>query len=167
MRRTIAQLDARTTEGVRLAARVLLALALCGLFLGAAARLVMATLAGLEGVGPGFSLGGTLEVVATGLIIGVPAGVALFVARIRIWRSSRILGAAAGAVLFLALAAFPPPAARSAAGGLSSRVLAAGFVLFAITFVAWGMLVQLAIDRTLIRRSVREVRGRIAEDQQG
>lgn len=107
----------------------------------------MAVLAAVQGTRPGFTLGGTLEVVATGVIIGVPAGLTLLVGRLRVWRSCRFLGAIGGGLLFSGLALVPPPAARSASTGVSSAVLIVALVLFGTLFVSWGVTLVAAVDQ--------------------
>lgn len=97
------------------------------------------------GLDPGFSWGGTGEVLATGLFIGVPAAF-LFVATRRlipgpgVWR-----GAAFGALLFLLLVVLPPPAARSAAGAVGRPLLTLS--LFGPLFLLYGIVVELVRRR--------------------
>jgi hypothetical protein len=127
--------------------RVALVVLACSLLLGAGGRVVMVLLAALQGTDPEFTLGGTLEVVAMGVIIGVPAGLAMLVGRLCFRRSGPLFGATGGGLLFLGLALAPPPAAQSASAGLSSAMLMAAILLFAILFVGWGAILAAATDR--------------------
>lgn len=129
----------------RLLAAGLLAGLVGGLVLGVGGRVAMRLIALGAGLEPGFSWGGTGEVVATGLLIGVPAAV-VFVALRRfipgpgVWR-----GAAFGALLFLALVVVPPAAARSASESVGRLLLTVG--LFAPLLVLYGIVVELVRRR--------------------
>ncbi len=112
-----------------------------GLVLGVGGRVAMRLVALGAGLDPGFSWGGTGEVVATGLFIGVPAAF-VFIATRRfipgpgVWR-----GAAFSALLFLVLVVVPPPAARSAAGAVGRPLLTLS--LFGPLFLLYGIVVEL------------------------
>lgn len=116
-----------------------------GLVLGVGGRVAMRLIALGAGLEPGFSWGGTGEVVATGLLIGVPAAIA-FVALRRfipgpgIWR-----GAAFGALLFLALVAVPLPAAELASESVGRLLLTVG--LFGPLFLLYGVVIELVLRR--------------------
>ncbi len=111
-----------------------------GMVLGVGGRLAMRLVAVGADLDPGFSWGGTGEVLATGLFIGVPAAL-VFVALRRfipgpgVWR-----GAAFGVLLFLALVVVPPPAARSAASSVGRPLLTVS--LFGPLFLLYGMVVE-------------------------
>jgi hypothetical protein len=113
----------------------------CGvLSLGLVGRLAMRVLAILAGVPTGFSRGGTLEVLVAGLVFGAVAALPLAVV---IRRRTIGVGLAYGALLFLVLFLFPPPAARSAAALVPGKALLV-FGLFLPVFVLYGgMLVAL------------------------
>ncbi len=129
----------------RLLAAGLLAGLAGGLVLGVGGRLAMRLVALGAGLSPGFSWGGTGEVLATGLFIGVPAALAFvglrrFIPGPAVWR-----GAAFGALLFLALVVVPPPAARSAAGSVGRPLLTLG--LFGPLFLLYGVVVEFVAGR--------------------
>ncbi len=110
-----------------------------GLLLGVGGRIVMRLIAVAAGISPGFSIGGSLEVVATGILIGTPAALVWLVLRRLlgggIWR-----GAAYGGLVLAVLTAVPPPAARSAFGAVDNLALTLG--LFGPLFVIYGALVE-------------------------
>ncbi len=116
-----------------------------GLVLGLGGRIVMRVLALITGTGGGFSVGGTLEVVLTGLVIGLPAALLFSVVRGFIPGSGWWKGPAFGAALLLSLVLLPPPAARSAAAGLGHLPLTV--TLFGVLFVLYGLIVEAAIRR--------------------
>lgn len=112
-----------------------------GVVLGIGGRAVMRVIALAAGLSPGFSLGGTVEVALTGLIIGVPAALAFVLLRRFFPRQTIVAGALFGAMLFAGLAVLPPPAARSAAAsvdriGLTLAAFAPLFIFYGIA-VAW------------------------------
>jgi len=127
----------------------LLAGLLAGLILGAGGRLAMTAIAVAAGLEVGFSLGGTLEVFATGLLIGAPAGlVFVFLKNYApipaVWR-----GGAFGALLFLGLVLFPLPAARGSVEAVGQLPLT--LALFGALFVAYGIAVSLLVERLVSR----------------
>lgn len=120
--------------------RVAAAGAVAGAVLGLLGRLVMAGLALVGGGRPRFSLGGSSEVVAFGLLVGVPAA-GVFALWLRFAPGRAILkGLAFGLALFALLLLLPPPAARSAAAGAPAVVLRMAVALFAAAFAAYGLL---------------------------
>ena len=112
-----------------------------GLLLGVGVRAAMRFVALEACVPEGFSLGGSVEVVAASASLGTPVAAALFAVRRRVPVLPRWTGPGVGATLFAALALFPPPAARSALADTPDTP-AATAAAFALCFVAWG----LAID---------------------
>lgn len=108
-----------------------------GLLLGIAARGVMRVVALESGLDPGFSLGGSLEVIAFGALVGVPAAAVYLAWRVRHRSASWWPGLFFGAGLFAVLAIVQPPAARSALGDTPDTP-AATAAAFAALFVAWG-----------------------------
>jgi hypothetical protein len=90
----------------------------------------------------GFSLGGSLEVVAAATLLGAPLAAAFFALRARLTACSYWPGLLWGAGVFGVLAFLPPPAARSALADTPDTP-AATAAAFALCFVAWG----LALDR--------------------
>lgn len=88
------------------------------------------------GVAPGFSSGGSLEVILFGAMIGMPAALLVWACRGK-WRLPFWFGTFAGLALFVILSIFPPPAARSALGGTPDRPFWTT-LLFAAAFVSYG-----------------------------
>ncbi len=117
------------------------------LILGALGRLAMRALAVARGMEPGYSIGGTLDVVVVGLIYGAVGGLLLgMLGRVR---AGRILpGAVMGVLLFL-FAFFTSAAARSAASGMGYGFLRNTFGIAALIFLAWGVLTSVLIRRFL------------------
>lgn len=125
----------------RTAARAIGVALIGGVLLGVGGRVVMRLIALGAGVPPGFSLGGTVEVIATGVLIGAPA--ALLWLAVRRWLGGRLWrGAAYGALVLAALTLVPPPAARSAFSGVGDLGLTLG--LFGPLFVLFGAAVDYA-----------------------
>lgn len=116
-----------------------------GLVLGIGGRLAMALIAVAAGRAPAFSLGGSAEVLLTGIAIGAPAGVVFIAARQYLSRLGRWKGALFGALVFVLLVLVPPPAARSAAAGVGQLPLTLG--LFGALFMVHGMVVEAVIKR--------------------
>jgi hypothetical protein len=120
----------------------LLAGAASGLvLLGAAGRMAMSGLALLAGQPLRWSLGGTLEVVAFGGLLGAPLGALYALLRRRAGRPSLVLGAAYGLLALAACVAVPPPAARSAFTGSGSPWLPV-LALFGLVFAGYGVLLE-------------------------
>jgi hypothetical protein len=108
-----------------------------GVMLGLAARVVMRLVALESGLDPGFSLGGSLEVMAFGGLVGAPAAAAFLIVRGRLLVAGWWPGLVFGAALFVALTLAQPPAARSAMAGTPDTP-AATVLAFAAMFVGWG-----------------------------
>ena len=129
----------RIADGLR-AGRVFgewLMLATCsGIILGAASRIAMRVVA-LETNEPvGFSIGGSLDVVGFGVVVGAPAAVVFWICRS--WRSLPLgSGLLVGALLFAILASVPPPAAKSALDATNDTPIVTAFA-FAVAFVVYG-----------------------------
>lgn len=117
------------------------------LVLGIGGRLVMSLIAWRAGIPVGYSLGGTLEVIITGVLFGLGGGL-IYGTLVAVWRSDRVsIGAAFGLLYFAVLALYPPAAARSAASGVPQE---RPLVLFAFgaLFVAYGVSVAAMMRRT-------------------
>ncbi len=124
--------------------RIILIAVISGLFLGVCGRFMMWIIARIALGASGFTLGGTLEVIATGLLFGVPGGIVYAVIRKRIGTPSIWKGALFGLIFFTILVLIPPPAAVSASSGLH-RVLPVTLSLFGILFVAYGVILELLL----------------------
>jgi hypothetical protein len=92
------------------------------------------------GIAPGFSLGGSLDVVAFGAILGAPAALVFWACRVR-WRLPWGAGAAAGLLLFAAVVVIRPPAASSALASTPDTTLVTT-LLFAVAFASYGVLLD-------------------------
>ena len=124
-----------------------------GVALGIAVRLAMRFVA-LEACVPhGFSLGGSLEVVAAATLVGTPLTAAFLAMPPRLTAAARCPGLLLSLGLFALLALLPPPAARSALADTPDTP-AATAAAFALCFVAWGV----ALDRIARRRATAQHR---------
>jgi hypothetical protein len=115
--------------------------ALSGLLLGVAARLTMRFVALESGVATGSSLGGTVEVIVYGALIGVPLALLFQIVRPRLGMRRPLAGALFGLAVFMLFAAFPPEPARSAMADTPDTP-AATALAFAVLFVAWGVALE-------------------------
>jgi hypothetical protein len=99
------------------------------------------------GIGTGFSLGGSGEVLATGLLMGIPAGV-LYVAIRKYLPGPRLLrGALFGLAYFVVLVLVPPSAARSALAAVGQVAIV--LTLFGPLFSIYGIILELISKRLL------------------
>lgn len=108
-----------------------------GLVLGVMSRLAMRFVALESGLAGGFSAGGSLEVVLFGALVGAPVALMFALLRPHMAWKRPWLGVATGLSLFAALAAFQPPAARSALDGTPDTPGATALA-FAVVFLLWG-----------------------------
>jgi len=111
-----------------------------GLLIGVGGQLAMRVIAFAAGIDGGVTLGGSAEVVLTGLAFGIPAGVVFAVLRRLGLLVCRGCGALYGAGVFAIVAVLPPPAARSALTDVGHPGLSA--LLFGALFVAAGGLIE-------------------------
>jgi hypothetical protein len=88
------------------------------------------------GMATGFSSAGSLEVILFGAMLGMPVALLAWTCRSK-WRLPFWFGTIVGLALFLLLAVFQPPAARSALGGTPDTPLWTA-LLFAAVFVSYG-----------------------------
>ncbi len=128
--------------------RILVASCVSGLVLGLAARAVMRFVALESGLPNGFSIGGSLEVVAFGAILGAPIAFLFFALRRRIKMGRPWPGVILGSLLFGIVTGVPPPAARSALTATPDTP-AATALAFAVVFVAWGLWLEYLASRVL------------------
>jgi len=105
------------------------------LILGIGGRLLMRLTALIAGRAPGFSWGGSLEVLAAGALFGGAGGLA-WVALAR-FAPRRFTGVALGATTFTAIGLLSD-AARGATGGVPPGPRTIALVLFLGLCVAWG-----------------------------
>lgn len=129
----------RTTPGVwrRVGPLALWSVA-SGVALGVAVRLAMRFVALEACVPQGFSVGGSLEVVAAATLIGAPLAAAFLAVPVRLTASSRCPGLLWGLAVFALLALLPSPTAQSALAATPDTP-AATAAAFALCFVAWGL----------------------------
>jgi zinc transporter ZupT len=92
------------------------------------------------GMAPGFSSGGSLEVILFRAMIGVPVALLVWICRAK-WRLPFWFGTIAGVALFVILSVFQPPAARSALAGTPDKAWWTT-VLFAAVFVFYGAVID-------------------------
>jgi hypothetical protein len=112
-------------------------LALCaGGVLGVAARVAMRIIAWQAGVNAAFSLGGSVEVILLGVLVGAP-GALLYWACRRRFTLPAWAGIVAALLLFGVFAAWPTPSARSALVATPDAPAATAVVL-AMVFVVYG-----------------------------
>lgn len=123
---------------------------LSGVVLGLAARLAMRFVVLESGLDPGFSFGGSLEVIAFGALAGAPCALVFLLARPRLATSTIWPGVACGVLVFVGMLLLRPPAAQSALDGTPDTP-AATFVAFAVVFLAWGLALEF-VSRRIDRR---------------
>lgn len=115
-----------------------------GLLLGGGGRLAMRGVTLLAGSRPGFSVGGTLEVLAFGAIVGAVAGALYPWVRRVLPAATVVRGLLLGILTLVALALLRVPSVvRSASGfpNLQVEVLLVflpTFLLFGLALAAWG-----------------------------
>ena len=111
-----------------------------GVWLGVAGRIAMRFVALEAGTTPGFSSGGSLEVIAFGAIIGTPVALVVWAYR-RGRQLPRWSGTAVGMLLLLVVVAFEPPAAKSALAATPDTPLTTA-LLFVAAFASFGALLD-------------------------
>lgn len=126
--------------------RAALSAAVSGVILGLAARLVMRFVALESGMRGGFSIGGSLEVIVFGALVGAPIALVFFLLRPRLRVRAPWAGLIAGFAVFAVMALLPPEAARSALDGTPDTPGATALA-FAILFLAWGVLLEFQAAR--------------------
>jgi len=124
------------------AARLVVAAAVAGLGLGVGARLLMRLIALEAGLPGSYSLGGSVDVVLFGLLLGGPIAAGFWLIRPRLaWRRP-FAGVALGTMLLALFALLPPASARSALAGTPDTPL---FTLlgFGLLLIGWGAALEL------------------------
>lgn len=125
---------------------------LWGLVLGLAIRVAMRFVALEAGMSPGFSTGGSLEVVGFGALVGAPIAMVFFLLRPKIGVRGPGPGLLVGLTMFAAFALLPPPSARSALAATSDSPSATA-ALFGGVLAAWGLGSEY-LHRRFLARSV-------------
>ena len=125
-------------RAVRVAFTWFLEALVAGFLLGCGARVAMRVLSWLAGTSAGFSTGGSIEIVAFGMLLGVPLALAVFL--LRTWRgwTHSWVGLWTSLGVFGALAARPSPSAQSALAA-SPLPGAAIFLMFGVLFALFGL----------------------------
>lgn len=120
-----------------------------GLWLGVAGRAVMVLIALAAGHSLRWSWGGSIEIVAFGVILAAVAVAAWMLLRhlVPVLRHGR--GLVFGLVLFGIFAVLPPPSAQSAVASIGQRTLS--LALFGALLVVFGILVETIVVRSLPR----------------
>ncbi len=126
---------------MRTAGLWLLLAASAGVVLGVAARIAMRLIALQAGVSSGFSLGGSVEVVLLGAVLGTPVALAFWACRLY-WRLPAWSGVLLALGLFAILALWPTPAARGALAATTDAPVVTA-VIFAAAFLAYGVVLEL------------------------
>ena len=130
----------------------LLAAFVGGFVLGIGGRLVMALIALSQGTIERPSLEGSIEVVITGLLIGVPAGLLFIGLRKYLPIAGLWKGAAWGVGVFVVLAIITPPAAQSAIEGVGSHIIPITIGLFGLLFVIYGIVIEAVMQKWSSRK---------------
>jgi hypothetical protein len=119
----------------------LLFAASAGAVLGVAARVAMRLVALQAGIPSEFSLGGSIEIVLFGAILGAPVALAFWACR-RYWRLPAGSGVLLTLGLFAILALWPTPAARGALAATNDAP-AVTAVIFGAAFVVYGVALEM------------------------
>lgn len=131
-----------TRRGWVAAAARRLALAVsAGAVLGVAGRAAMRVVAWQSGVNKSFSLGGSLEIVVLGILVGAPAALLYWACRRR-FTLPRWTAVGAALLLFGVFAVWPTPSARSALTATPDAPVATA-AIFAAAFVVYGLVLDL------------------------
>ena len=130
--------------------RRILAATLAGIWLGVACRLAMRAVSIASDTRREFSLGGSLEVIAFGALVGAPVAWLVLAARKR-WHWIPGSGVLASLVLFAGFAAYPTPSAQSALGATPDEPWMTA-IAFAAAFVSYGVVIELLDFRHRIDR---------------
>jgi hypothetical protein len=137
-------------NGLTVASRLLIAALMAGTALGCAGRLLMRVIALESGLPGSYSLGGSLEVVLFGILLGAPLAAGFCLVRPWLRWSSPLPGLTLGLLLTALLAAFPPTSARSALAATPDTPIFT-LVGFGLLFTAWGVALEL-LTGTIWRR---------------
>jgi hypothetical protein len=115
---------------------------IAGVILGVGGRLAMRAIGMAAGAPTAFSLGGSLEVVAFGALVGIPVAIVFLLARARSRTAAWWPGILIGLLVLLAFVILPPGPARGAFA--STRVTPIMvFGPFVVLFAAYGLTLEL------------------------
>lgn len=123
---------------------------LCGLVVGAVVlgvggRIVMSGIALMGHVTPQWSLGGTVDVIAFGAIVGVVSGLVYVAAGAYLPGPHLAKGLFAGLLLFGVMALIRPPSARSAMAGFTTLTTPI-LLMFGVICLIFGVALVVAVD---------------------
>ncbi len=121
--------------------------------LGVGGRLVMRVVVIMAGGSAGFSVGGTLEVVTFGVLVGAVAGVGYLALRHVIPGHPALKGLIFGVLVYGALLLIPFESKNAAAG--FPDLLGAIVLMFGVLMVVFGTLLSLTIERLVDEHSDR------------
>lgn len=136
--------------GRSIALKMISAAVAAGLVLGVSGRLLMRLIAIEAGGARGYSFGGSLEVIAFGVLLGSPVAVIFWLVRSRVPLPAPRAGVSLGIAMTIVLTLFPPPAARSALASTDDAPLTT-LLGFLVVFTAWGAVIDL-VTRWVDRR---------------
>jgi hypothetical protein len=105
----------------------------------------MSVIALLAGERPSWSLGGTLEVIGFGALVGMPSGLVWGLVQHTVPGKPLGKGVAYGVLVFLVILLLPIQAKRAAFG--FPQLLPVTVALFAGLFVVYGMVLARAVER--------------------
>lgn len=124
---------------------------LSGVALGLGGRLVMRFIALGAGHPGSFSIGGTLEVLSYGALVGTPVALLFLLFRSRVPIPVPWAGGICGLLLFVALAVLRSPSVQSALAETPDAPLGT-MLAFGMLFLLWGMALDYA-GRLVLRPS--------------
>ena len=113
-----------------------------GVLLGVAARFTMRLVALVSGVPVSFSVGGSIEVIVLGALLGTPLALGYLLLRRRTHRTHAWHGLGFGLAAFGMFALFPMPSAESALASTPDSP-AVTAVAFALLLGLWGIGLEL------------------------
>lgn len=126
---------------------------LAGLFvLGIGGRIIMRFIALLAGITPGFGIGGTLEVLAFGLIIGLPSGLIFPFVASYFPGSKFVKGGVYGILVFLTVILLPGEAKKVAF--MFPEIFPFTVSIFLALFLVYGVVLATLITRLFTRYQI-------------
>jgi hypothetical protein len=139
---------------MRLAKKIAAGL-LCGLIVGAVilgvgGRIVMSVIALMGHVTPTWSLGGTLNVIAFGAIVGAVSGLAYAAVRQYLPGPRVVKGLLAGLLLFGAMLLLRPSSARTAMSGFTTLTVPI-LLMFGVIELVYGVALAIVVEALIGR----------------